>query len=264
MMMNRGVISLLCFVCFLAGCSTGDKEIPEVEQRDEIEPYHTVTEGDTVESVAAKYGMTRHDLVGINDLRPPYQLYDGQRLVVHAKPRGDSVAGPESSSDSGVELPSVEAGEPEAAETDEQQPPEKEPPQQREAKSKYIWPIALGSERISKHFSGDGGIIFDVSAGTPVKAIADGVVIIAGTPNGEAAAYGKTIVIKHKNMMSIYAFLKEVKVRANQNVRQGDIIGLSGQSGTIAKVPQVYFEMNDTTGKLRVAKDPEKELSKEN
>ncbi|MBQ7524035.1 MAG: peptidoglycan DD-metalloendopeptidase family protein, partial [Alphaproteobacteria bacterium] len=134
-------------------------------------------------------------------------------------------------------------------------------------KSDYIWPVANGKSKISQHFGAndvDGGIIIDASAGTPVKSIADGVVVIAGVPSGDAAAYGTTVVVKHtaKKTMSIYANLKEAKVAVRQKVKQGTIIGKVGQSGTIARKPQLYFEINDLAGKGRQAVDPEKLLPK--
>jgi murein DD-endopeptidase MepM/ murein hydrolase activator NlpD len=133
------------------------------------------------------------------------------------------------------------------------------------AKSDYIWPISNGKTKISQRFGTEGiegGIIIDASVGTPVKSIANGVVMIAGVPSGEASAYGITVVVKHaaKKTMSIYAGLKEANVKVGQQVKQGTIIGKTGKTGTIAKKPQLYFELNDLAGKGRRSIDPEKLL----
>ena len=60
--------------------------------------------------------------------------------------------------------------------------------------------------------------------------------------------------------MSIYSNLKEARVTVGQKVQQGTIIGKVGQTGSIAKKPQLYFEVNDLSGKGRHAVDPEKLL----
>lgn len=51
--------------------------------RDQIEtPKYTVKEGDTVGSVAHENNITRADLIKLNDLTPPYELYAGQKLII--------------------------------------------------------------------------------------------------------------------------------------------------------------------------------------
>ncbi|MDR3224366.1 MAG: M23 family metallopeptidase [Holosporales bacterium] len=253
--------ALLFSILLLSGCSSGDKEPPEIVRVQRVEPYHIVSEGDTVESVSKRYGMTRADVIKLNSLEPPYQLYHGQRLIVNVK------------ASALIELP------PELPqESDETRLPQEDItiddiPQREPVASlptpafDYVWPIDGGAQKVSQHFGDndeDGGVIFDASAGTPVKSIADGTVMIAGTPKGDAAAYGTTVVIKHvsKKTMSIYAMLQETGVTVGQRVKQGDIIGKVGRSGTIAKKPQLYFEISDLSGNGRKAVNPEKLLSK--
>jgi murein DD-endopeptidase MepM/ murein hydrolase activator NlpD len=131
-------------------------------------------------------------------------------------------------------------------------------------KSNYIWPVTNGNTKILRKFKEDDsdGIVIDASVGTPVKAVADGEVLISGTPSGDAAAYGITIVLKHASLktMTIYANLKETSVAIHQKVKQGAVIGKTGKSGTIADRPQLYFEISDLAGKSRRAVDPEKLL----
>jgi murein DD-endopeptidase MepM/ murein hydrolase activator NlpD len=262
----RIAIALLAGVSIiLTGCSTKDEELPEVEQIDDVTPYHTVSGADTVGAIAAKYGMTRRELIEVNDLKPPYQLYNGQKLIVYVKP-GQKSSGPvDGSIDDLAPAGEVDAiprdvvDEPEPSEEGEKKEAEEPKP-----RSKYIWPIHSGQDKISQHYNGDdGGIILDTAVGTPVKAVAEGIVVIAGVPSGEAAAYGNTVVIKHGDTMSIYANLKDVRVKVHQKVKQGTVIGTSGRSGTIAKKPQLYFEMNDTSNG-RKSVDPEKLLPKKN
>ncbi|MDR1288822.1 MAG: M23 family metallopeptidase [Holosporales bacterium] len=273
----RNIALSVLVVIGLTSCGDRDRRLPEIVRVERVIPYHVVEDGDTVGSIATKYGMSRSDLIKLNTLKPPYQLYDGQRLVIILRPDG------ERSSIREAEV--VKPDDPSAPKTEDVKKQADEKKQDVDADnatiddiadngagnlvaqepteptSDYIWPVADGKNKISQHFD-DGGITIAASAGTPVRAIADGIVKIAGVPDGEAAAYGVTIVLKHdsKNMLSIYANLDEAMVNKSKKVKKGDIIGKVGKSGTIAKKSQLYFEMNDLAGKERRPVDPEKVL----
>ncbi|SFE02020.1 Transglycosylase SLT domain-containing protein [Thermoanaerobacter thermohydrosulfuricus] len=83
------------------------------------------------------------------------------------------------------------------------------------------------------------GIDFGLPSGTPVKAAADGVVVLAG----EYGGYGKAVVIRHANGLStVYGHLSEIKVKEGEEVNQGKIIGLSGSTGR-STGPHLHFEI---------------------
>ena len=46
--------------------------------------YHVVQSGDTLYSIAWRYGLNYRDLASINGIRSPFTIYKGQRL--HVKP----------------------------------------------------------------------------------------------------------------------------------------------------------------------------------
>ena len=72
------------------------------------------------------------------------------------------------------------------------------------------------------------GIDINAIANTPVYAVADGKVSIAGWING----YGNYIQIEHSNgLSSFYAHLNQINVTKGQTVKQGQIIGKSGNTG---------------------------------
>ena len=243
------IIELSLLSLLLVGCASDGDKLPEVVQVKKITPYHRVSGEDTVESVAKQYNMTRSELIKLNNLEQPYNLYEGQRLII--KPRiSDNDDKPiqiqETDDQSVVSIESTNEAE--------QNPP------LPEITHDYEWPIANCKNRISQHFDGEGGIIIDASVGTPVKSIADGNVVISGIPSGEAAAYGITVVIKHssKKTMSIYSNLKEANVSVGQKITKGTIIGKVGKTGSIATKPQLYFEINELANGSRHAVDPEK------
>jgi murein DD-endopeptidase MepM/ murein hydrolase activator NlpD len=251
------IARLLCVSLLLAGCATKHEEVPEVVQKEEKTPWHTVAGGDSVESIASKYSMTRKELIEVNELKPPYQLYDGQRLIVY--PGRDQAArdGAIVSEAAVDDLPPADVDPAAEAEAKVEDPLA---PEVIKKKHKYIWPIHSGRDKVTQRFNGDdGGIIMHTAVGTPVMTIADGAVVIAGIPSGEAAAYGKTVVIKHNGMMSIYANLRDICAKVGKKVKQGAVIGNSGKSGAIAKEPQLFFEMDDTSNG-RKSVDPEKLL----
>lgn len=83
------------------------------------------------------------------------------------------------------------------------------------------------------------GVVIQASAGTPVKAIADGRVILSDWLQG----YGQVVVIDHgKGDMSLYGFNQSVSVGKNSRVKAGQIIAKVGNSGGQSRAA-LYFEI---------------------
>lgn len=85
--MNKLLCGLL--ICLLlTSCDSPRKsqhiepEVIKIARETEETPRYTVKEGDTVGSVALENNITRADLIELNDLTPPYALYEGQKLIV--------------------------------------------------------------------------------------------------------------------------------------------------------------------------------------
>lgn len=86
----------------------------------------------------------------------------------------------------------------------------------------------------------NGGIDIAVAEGTPIKAAEDGVVIYAG--NG-LKSLGNLALVRHaNNYVTAYAHANELKVKRGDQVKRGDIIGRSGQTGNVG-TPRVHFEI---------------------
>lgn len=89
------------------------------------------------------------------------------------------------------------------------------------------------------------GIDFTPGAGTPIQAIADGVVSVA---EYSYAGYGNYVIIDHvingQKVQSMYAHMQSgsVKVVVGQQVKVGDIVGQVGSTG-IATGPHLHFEI---------------------
>ncbi|MEU9996463.1 transglycosylase family protein [Streptomyces sp. NPDC050848] len=88
------------------------------------------------------------------------------------------------------------------------------------------------------------GVDFAAPTGTPVKAIAAGVVHSAGP----AGAYGNEIIIRHADgHYSQYAHLSQIDVQTGQQVTVGAQIGLSGSTGN-SSGPHLHFETRTSPG----------------
>ena len=100
--------------------------------------------------------------------------------------------------------------------------------------SRRMHPI-LGRERA--HLATD----YAVPAGSPVVAVANGTVTFAGWDGG----YGNLVRIKHASgLTSGYAHLSRIAsdIRAGRTIKQGELIGLVGQTG-LATGPHLHFMM---------------------
>lgn len=91
------------------------------------------------------------------------------------------------------------------------------------------------------------GIDFRASVGTPIMAAEEGV--IKGVGNADlycpGGSYGKWILIEHPNKLSsLYAHLSFIKVLIGQNIKRGEIIGYSGNTGYTTG-PHLHFTVYD-------------------
>ena len=83
------------------------------------------------------------------------------------------------------------------------------------------------------------GIDLRATIGTPVYAVSDGVVMEAkDNPTG----YGLYVALYHDDFGSLYAHLSELLVEKGQQVKAGDIVGYSGNTGA-STGPHLHFEI---------------------
>ena len=81
--------------------------------------------------------------------------------------------------------------------------------------------------------------------GTTVVAAAEGTVIKAAS-SGYNGGYGNVIILSHPNgTQSIYAHLSTVGVQVGQKLRQGQVMGTSGNTG-LSSGPHLHFETRGT------------------
>ena len=83
------------------------------------------------------------------------------------------------------------------------------------------------------------GINVQAKKGSSVKAVFDGKILYAG----ELEGYGNLVIVGHGNEYhSLYGHLDDIKVSVDKAVKTGEIIGLSGDSGSL-EGEVLYFEL---------------------
>ena len=113
-------------------------------------------------------------------------------------------------------------------------------------RGRFIWPlegkILVKFGQLGPNVRNDG-INIAGTAGSDVKAAADGVVAYVGD---EVKALGKTVYIQNGNgWYTGYSHLASTTVKTNQKIKQGQAIGTLGMTGAVDR-PQLHFEIRYT------------------
>jgi murein DD-endopeptidase MepM/ murein hydrolase activator NlpD len=81
---------------------------------------------------------------------------------------------------------------------------------------------------------------FKVPYGTEVFATGDGIVVESGYSSG---GFGNYVVIDHDyGLSTLYGHLSEIKVPRGTNVKRGDLIGISGNTG-LSSGPHLHYQV---------------------
>lgn len=87
------------------------------------------------------------------------------------------------------------------------------------------------------------GVDLSAKTGTPIYATGDGVVTTAGRNDPALSGYGVAVLIDHGyGYKTLYGHMSEVKVKAGQQVKRGELIGLVGSTG-LASGPHCHYEV---------------------
>ncbi len=239
---------------------------------------YEVQEGDTVSSIAQKYGVSINTVLWANNLTARSVLRLGQKLtilpvtgVLHTVKRGETLgaiakqygsdvdrilATNRVSSPSQIQIgeelvipegrPPVVARAPVPAAPprlgdvrDVFKPPAEAPPSQVAEGVDLVWPT--DQKRINQYFKArHGGLDINGTLSNATYAVDAGIVTYSGWNSG---GYGNMILIDHGNgMITRYAHHSKMYVKVGDQVLKGQTIGMVGSTGR-STGPHLHFEL---------------------
>lgn len=232
-------VILVMLVTLVTGCLSS-RDFVSVERKfssEEKTPgFHHVKKGETLFSIAWRYGLDFRTLASTNSISAPYTIYPGQKIDVRNVPRPKTAQASRS-----VEKPS----KPPVPNTVKSQPEVKNSHNTpltvaSTSNGKWIWPV---NGRLISRFSTkkpvNKGIDIDGALGESVLAAAAGTVVYAGRG---LRGYGNLVIVKHnETYLSAYAHTSRIVVSEQDVVKAGQKIAEIGSTGT-DKV-KLHFEI---------------------
>jgi lipoprotein NlpD len=206
--------------------------------------YHRVRRGDTLYTIAWRYGLDYPDLARWNGIRYPYTIYPGQRLRL----RGSASAAP--AEQAVVRKQEVVKKSPPSgvASAGSAQPGKRSDAKQSTiaktfaADRKLTWHWPAKGKVLQRYAKGDParkGIKISGRLGQPVVAAESGKVVYAGSG---LIGYGRLIIIKHnKNYLSAYGYNRKLLVKEGEVVKRGQRVAEMGEQG--GDRPKLHFEI---------------------
>jgi murein DD-endopeptidase MepM/ murein hydrolase activator NlpD len=219
--------------------------------------FHTVAQGESGIAIARAYQLPWAEIVSLNGLHEPFTLRVGQRLKLPMPQPLLPSTTPDMETRAAAFKLNIEdiitGGEPALAPEQVAAAPSPALPRPlapsvavaspRSFSGGFVWPV---NGAIVAKFGPSGaaerndGIEIATPLGTPIKAASDGVVAFVG--NG-VAGYGGMILIRHGGgWITAYGRASEATVTRGQSVKQGQIIGRTGDFGNTAQ-PQLHFQI---------------------
>ena len=232
----------------LGGCgSTGPAPVGD---RGSAEPprsgAHVVQRGDTLYSIAWRYGRDWRELAARNGIPAPYVIRPGDRIDLTAGPaRSTAASGQRTASNppSTASGPAPRASTPApAARTSTTPPPSPTPrPAVPAADLNWAWPV---DGEVVRGFVASGarankGLDIRARQGTALSASAAGEVVYAGSG---LRGFGQLVIVKHDDTwLSAYAHNSPSLVREGQRVGRGDRLAVLEGSADHQRL--VHFEI---------------------
>lgn len=202
-------------------------------------PSHLVQQGETLFSIAKKYGLDWKSLARVNDINEPYTIYPGLSLRLSARGGSDSHDRRQASRNTSGAKPSsgvvIQPLKPNSSTTVKKPATVKKPtePLTKPKPSNVAWRWPVSGPVVARYVAGDPakqGIDVSGQAGQPVTAAAAGTVVYSG--NG-LVGLGELIILKHnETWISAYGHNRKRLVKEGDSVSAGQVISEMGDTGT--------------------------------
>lgn len=230
------------FLC-VSACSVQPAQVSDRPQPPSIKiQQHKVNAGETLYSIAWRYGIDHRTLAKNNGISPPFTIYPGQVLQLEsgASSRSKPVEATANRSGSGKVVTPSASQKPPASIQSKQVDRTKNKTSGSSSPStsdlpsgppNWRWP-AKG--QVIAGFQANSGLNQGIdirgSLGESVGAAADGRVVYAGSG---LRGYGNLVIIKHNDTyLSAYAHNRSLKVAEGESVKAGQDIAEMGSSGS--------------------------------
>lgn len=240
----------LALSSLLVGCSsTKSSSVGVVERSHNVAPQrptvttgeYAVRRGDTLFSIAFRYGWDYKALAARNNIAEPYTIHPGQVIRFDGRTGtapATVVTSTQSSASSSSKTTVIRrpAGTTSAPTTAATTSPASKPAPAPvapagPAPTGWGWPsngVLIG--KFSSNGSLNKGIDIAGDLGQPVLAASDGTVVYAGSG---LRGYGELVIIKHnETYVSAYGHNRKLLVREGQQVKVGQTIAEMGSTGT--------------------------------
>jgi murein DD-endopeptidase MepM/ murein hydrolase activator NlpD len=211
---------------------------------------HVVAAGDTLSKIAHRYHKSVNEIAKANNIQPTATLNVGDRLTIPGAQPSPVKASASPPAAPAKPVASAAPKEAEPAQNASVVAPteqlDKEAAKLAEASGavpKFRWPAngrVIAGYGPTTNGQQNDGINIALPENTPVKAAEDGVVAYAGN---ELKGYGNLVLVRHPNgYVTAYAHTKELLVKRGDQVKRGQVIARSGQTGNV-NAPQLHFEI---------------------
>lgn len=200
---------------------------PELKTAVAGDETYEVRQGDTLYSIAWRYGLDYRELAARNGIDASFTIYPGQQLQLAP---GVAVAADGAATDTPAVVDATNTTPVNVSSL----------PARSMSRSDWRWPAngALLAKFGDANAVGKGIAIGGIQ-GDPVAAAADGKVVYAGSG---LIGYGKIIIVKHsEEYLSAYGHNENIYVREGEQVRQGDRIASMGRGP--GNRPMLHFEI---------------------
>jgi len=204
---------------------------------------HRVQSGETLFSIAFRYGLDYRELAKSNHIDAPYIIYPKQKIRLSGANKSTSSIANYSTKTTTPIVENVKNTPSKSTSVAATKRPKKW--SKSDTKNEIIsggwsWPV---DGQVTRGFSNAGvsskGIDIKAGQGALVKAAADGTVVYAGSG---LIGYGNLVIVKHNDVyLSAYAYNERILVKEKQNVRAGDSLAVIGGKGNDR--PLLHFEV---------------------
>jgi lipoprotein NlpD len=236
------LLFFLVAVC-ISSCTSinQEKNYAPVHEVALIEPIpqkgvHKVLPGETLYSIAWRYGLDYNDLAKQNRISPPYHIYVNQILYLNKNKPSVKVAQKKGRTHAVVasNTKTMSKQPPVIAHPRKIEKVEKEP-----SSSVKDWHWPANGPIIGKYSSLNKGINIAGQPGDPVFATAAGKVVYSGDG---LRGYGNLLIIKHnRTFLTAYAHNNKILVKNGDWVKSGQQIAEMGN--TDSKYIMLHFEI---------------------